>query len=269
MLHILTVPLLVVTTLASSPPGPTLAQEDTMFTELPEMLVQAPRVTLDEILERVVRGEARRESLLTDQAFTATFRVVGSDAKKGTQKVVRETVTRVYKKKPAKLRTVTLRDRDERRGLKVGLEIDFSPDMGEEIVNFAFRPESRREFKYRILGRQVVSGRVIYEIGFEPRSTLDPWLPSGKVWIDTNEFVIVRQEASFDRSPIPLFIRDLKRMVIERQRVEDTWVLARVLLRIGTQFSFGALGREFDMSIQFDEYEINRGIEDSFFDQGR
>jgi len=269
MSHILTVPLLILTSFASSPPGPTLAQEDTMFTELPEILVRAPRVTLDEILGRVARGEARRESLLTDQAFTATFRVVGSDKRKGAQKVVRETVTRVYKKKPDRLRTVMLRDRDERRGMKVGLEINFSPGMGEQIVNFAFRPESRREFKYQILDREVAGGRVIYEIGFAPRSTLDPWLPSGKVWVDTNEFVIVRQEAYFDRSPMPLFIRDMERMVIERQRVDAHWVLKRVLMRIATQFSFGQMGSSFDMSIQFDEYEINAGIDDAFFKEGR
>ena len=61
-------------TLAQTAPagsGPTLAREDTLHTEVPEVLVAAPRVTLDEILDRVARGEARRESLLTEQAFTA------------------------------------------------------------------------------------------------------------------------------------------------------------------------------------------------------
>ena len=52
---------------APASPGPTLAREDTLHTEVPEVLVRAPRVTLAEILDRVARGEARRESLLTDQ----------------------------------------------------------------------------------------------------------------------------------------------------------------------------------------------------------
>ena len=39
-----------------------------MRTSVPEVLVSAPRVTLDEILDRVGRGEARRDSLLADQA---------------------------------------------------------------------------------------------------------------------------------------------------------------------------------------------------------
>ena len=35
------------------------AREDTMHTEVPEVLVTAPRITLDEILDLVARGEAR------------------------------------------------------------------------------------------------------------------------------------------------------------------------------------------------------------------
>ena len=54
---------------AVSPPGPTLAIEDTMHTEVPEVVVRAPRVTLAEILDRVARGEARRDSQLVDQSF--------------------------------------------------------------------------------------------------------------------------------------------------------------------------------------------------------
>src|SRR5438094_2061069 len=81
-------------------PGPTVAREDTMFTEVPEVLVQAPRVTLDEILERVAGGEARRESLLTDEQFTATFRLVRGIGTKQGPELLSERVVRVYKKKP-------------------------------------------------------------------------------------------------------------------------------------------------------------------------
>ena len=47
------------------------------------MLVRAPRVTLDEILARVERGERRRDSLMTDQRFLVTARLVRTgDAKR-------------------------------------------------------------------------------------------------------------------------------------------------------------------------------------------
>src|SRR5262249_11917109 len=65
---------------ADAPPAPgrPVAVEDTLHPEVPEVLVKAPRVPLDEILDRVARGEARRDSALTDIAFTATMRLVRS-----------------------------------------------------------------------------------------------------------------------------------------------------------------------------------------------
>ena len=51
---------LLVATAPAGAQGPTLAVEDTMHTAVPEVLVRAPRVTLDEILDRVARGEKRR-----------------------------------------------------------------------------------------------------------------------------------------------------------------------------------------------------------------
>src|SRR5712692_1664096 len=121
-----------------APPGPTLAVEDTMHTELPPVIVRAPRVTLDEILDRVARGEARRESLLTDQTFLATARVVAHASEAGRQpELYSETVFRVYKKRPDKARSMVLRRYEahppkQARRARVGVE--FGPDMGEEIV---------------------------------------------------------------------------------------------------------------------------------------
>jgi hypothetical protein len=244
---------------------PTLAHEDTMFTELPEVLVRAPRVTLDEILERVARGEARRDSILNDQTFTATFRLVRGVSGKEQPELLTETVAKVYKKRPDRVRSVVLRSwQKKKKGAKVN--VSFRSRMDEEVVNFAFRPESRRDYKYRILGRDLVGNHLIYRIAFEPRSPLDPSEPSGMVWVDTNDFVIVRQEVSFRRSPAPLFIKDVNRMVIERQHVDGHWVLWRVLLRIETTLPFPTVGRSFDMSILLDQYAINSGLDDALFE---
>ena len=249
---------------------PTMAVEDTMRTEVPEVLVRAPRVTLDEILSRVARGEARRESLMTDQTFTVTIRVVGrvEDPKKPPKLLV-ENVVRVYKKRPGKVRSVLLRNyrpKPDKKGDDPDIQI--RTGMDEEIVNFAFRPEARRDFQYHIAGRDVLGNHLIYRIAFEPRSVLDPTIPSGLVWVDTNEFVIVRQEVRFDRSPIPLFLKEINRMVIERQRVEDHWVLKRVLLRAETSIPFPQIGRTFDFGIFYDDYAVNTGLPDSLFAAG-
>ena len=260
--------LVVTLTLAQPAParsGPTMAREDTMHTEVPEVLVAAPRVTLDEILDRVARGEARRESLLTDQTFTATFRIVRGGTEKTEPALMVETIARVYKKRPDHVRSVLLKHWEDKPDKGESVEISFRPDMGERIVNFAFRPSARRDFRYHIVGRDVAGNHLIYRLAFEPRSPLDLSLPSGQVWIETNDFVIVRQEVSYERSPLPLFIKGIDHMVIERQRVQDFWVLKRVLMRARTTVPLPRLGRSFDISLLFDQYAINSGLDESLF----
>ncbi len=250
--------------------GPTVAREDTMHTQVSEVLVRAPRVTLDEILDRVARGEARRESLIVDQQFIASFRLVRPAGSKGdTATILSERVMRVYKKKPNHVRTVMLREyeRDRRKG-NAEVNVDFRGGMDEEIVNFAFRPEARRDFRYRIVGRDFVGGHLIYRIEFSPKSPLDRTQPSGLVWVDTNEFVIVRQEVKFDRSPVPLFIKNVERMVIERKKYGEHWVMSRAMIRIASSIKLPKLGKGFDFSLRFDQYVMNAGIDDAIFREG-
>lgn len=255
---------------ALAPPGPTLAVEDTMHTAVGEVLVRAPRVTLGEILDRVARGEARRESLLTDQSFLATARVVAHADERGKPpELMSETVFRVYRKRPDKSRATVLRryeahpPKDQRPRAKV--EVRFGPDMSEEIVNFAFRPQARRDYRYHIVGRDIVGGHVVYRIAFEPRSLLTPGQPRGLVWVDTNDFVIVRQEVSFERSPVPLFLERIDRLVIERTQVAGHWLLKRVLVRATATLPLPRLGRSFDLGLQLDDYALNTGLPDSLF----
>jgi hypothetical protein len=267
-----TVPsLLLASLLAAS--GPTLAVEDTMHTSVPEVLVRAPRVTLDEILERVARGEARRDSLIRDQSFLAGIRVMREVAHtKKEPRLVEETVWRVYRKRPDKVRSILLRRREPKPpkvGARANVDVDFSPGMGEEIVNFAFRPDARDTYRYRIVGRDVVAGHLIYRIRFEPRSALDPFSPSGLVGVDTNDFVIVRAEVAFERSPVPLVLKSIERMVVEREQVRGHWVLARVLMRGELTVPIPTFGRSFDISMHFSDYRINTGLDDTLFGQKR
>lgn len=267
-LLLLLLPWLSVAPVAAAPAGPTLAKEDTLYTELPEVLVRAPRVTIDEILGRIDRGERHRDSLLEDQSFLATVRVVRAADAKHPAELLSEMVMQVYRKRPNKARTLPLRrwekETKENKGARV--HVNFRSDMSEDIVNFAFRPEARRDYRYRIAGRELVGDHLIYRIHFEPKSLLDPTLPNGLVWVDTNDFVIVRQELNFSRSPVPLFLKGVERMVIERGRVDGHWVLKRVLLRAQGTIPLPKLGRRFDISLRFDDYALNRGLSDSVFD---
>lgn len=238
-----------------------------MRTEVSEVLVRAPRVTLDEILDRVARGEARRDSLMNDQTFTATMRVV-RNVTSAKPEVLIETVSKVYKKKPGMARTVELRtyelkpqkDPNDRE-----VQADFSSNMGEEMVNFAFRPSSRREYKYRIESRELLGDHLIYRIRFEPKSALAVYEPSGLVWVDTKDYVIVRQELQFRQSPVPLFLKGIDRMVVERSQVGQHWVVSRMLVRIRATVPVPKFGRAFDFAMQFADYSINTGLPDSIF----
>lgn len=247
--------------------GPALAVEDTMRTEVPEVLVRAPRVTLDEILDRVARGEASRESLLTDQQFTAVVRVVNQPRGASAPQVYEESVWRVFRARPDRVRAILLRNvkgpgaRDD----DDAIEADFSPGMGEQMVNFAFRPEARRDFRYRIVGRDVFGDHVVYRIAFEPRSPLVP-LPSGLVWVDTRDDVILRQELRFERSPVPLLIKKMDRMVVERERVDGHWVMTRFVMRAEFTLPVPRVGRMLEISMGFRDYRVNRGVDPKVFD---
>jgi len=254
----------------TSAPGPTVAVEDTMHTSVPEVLVRAPRVTLAEILDRVARGEARRDSLLKDESFRAVVRLVANQAGPAKQpELESETVLRVYKKRPDRARSVTLRQWErhpskDKDGDKT-VNIRFRSDMSEEIVNFAFRPEARRDYRYRIVGRDLAGNHLIYRIAFEPRSPLDAERPSGIVWVDTNDFVIVRQEVDFTRSPVPILLKGIHHMVIERTRVDSYWLLNRVMLRAELTIPMPKVGRSFDIGIAYDDYKVNSGLPDALF----
>ena len=255
-------------TLANGAGGPVMAKEDTMHASAAPVLVSAPRVTLDEILDRVARGEARRDSLIHDESFLATVRVVRS-GKDGAQELLMESVSRVYKRRPDQLRAILLREYeahpDKKKDDDNGVKSDFSSSMSEEIVNFAFQPKARRQFRYHITGRDLIGDHIIYRIAFEPSSALDVFEPSGIVWVDTKDFVIVKQEIAFKQSPVPLFLKGIRRMTIERQRVNGYWVLAHVLMRIETTIPVPKFGKVFDFGIQQTEWAVNEGLPDSLF----
>lgn len=255
---------------AGTTSGPAVATEDTMHTDVSEVLVRAPRVTLDEILDRVARGEARRDSLLEDQSFTATLRVMRNTIGKKTPELFMESVSKVYKKKPGRVRTIELRrfeaqpDKDDKPG-DDGMDTDFSPGMGEEMVNFAFRPENRRNFKFAIEDRKLLGDHLLYTLRFEPRSALAVYEPSGRVWVDTKDFVIVRQELEFRQSPVPLFLKGIRRMVVERTHADGFWVLSRMLVRIELTVPLPRFGRSFDFAMAMSDYTVNSGLPDSMF----
>ena len=253
--------------------GPVVATEDTMHTDVPLVLVRAPRVTLDEILDRVARGEARRDSALGDQSFTATMRVMGNVTGKKPPLLFFETVSKVYQRKPKDSRVIELRHYEYKQKPRKqddddDMDADFSPGTGEEIVNFAFRPENRRNFRFSIEDRKLLGDHLLYTLRFEPRSALAVYEPSGRVWVDTKDFVILRQEIEFRQSPVLLFLKSIRHMVIERTRAGEFWVLSRMLVRMEFTVPLPRFGRSCDFGMAFTDYTVNTGLPDSLFAPG-
>ena len=263
------------------PGGPTLAEEDTIpipSALMPTVFVTAPRVTLDEILRRVAEGEARRDSQMVDQAFTFYGRVTYLDADNKAPsgaKTKIEYVSRVYKKRPDLVREVPLRthsDIDKKSNADVTM--DAGPSMREQIVSFAFEARARARFNFKIEDRKWIGGHVVYLISFKPKSLVD-LLPEGRAWIDTNDFVIVREEFWYrDRSPVPLLFKRLDSCVVERTRVDDKWwVVSRILARIQVTSMtrmFARMAKEpltptVDFVATQTDWKVNQGIPDSVF----
>src|SRR5438128_2289428 len=136
--------------------SPTMAREDTLSTEVNPVLVRAPRVTLEEILDRIARGEAHRDSLIADESFRVTMRLVRQPGAGKPPVLVQETVDQVYRKRGGRVRVVTLRERREHPEKGKKASVRFGADFDESIVNFAFQPSSRRDFHYSIAGRDLV-----------------------------------------------------------------------------------------------------------------
>jgi hypothetical protein len=137
--------------------------------------------------------------------------------------------------------------------------------MGEEIVNFAFRPANRKSFKFTIEDRKLLGDHLLYTLAFEPRSALAVFEPSGRVWVDTKDFVIVRQEIEFRQSPVPLVLKDIKHLVVERARAGDFWVMSRVLMRMELTIPIPKFGRAFDFALALSDYTVNTDLPDSLF----
>jgi hypothetical protein len=263
--------------------GPIFAVEDTIPVPsalLPVYEVTASRVTLDEILDRVARGEARRDSLMQDQAYTMVAAMTYLDADGRAPRDAKrkyESSTRVYKKQPDRIREVPLRTVHDLKS-DDDMSVNASPTMREQLVSFAFEPRARARFRFAIAGRHLIGEHVVYVLSFEPRSRVDP-LPSGRVWVDTHDFVIVREEFWYrDRSPAPMFFKSIDSCVLERSQVDGRWwvltrLVARVQLTSLARF-MGRVAREnlpptIDFTLVQTDWQINQGLDDALFTESR
>jgi hypothetical protein len=221
------------------------AVEDTLdlppFFEMREQEVVGERLTIGEIVERCIQGEEKRRARIARHSFTQIVKSimhVGGYGENARKLLIVEDVQRVEFIQPDSNRTVLLKhdeyamekghrvpwDREKERSR---VDIRYS-----DLNDLPFYLEEKEAYRFQIVSRRLMEDRVLYEVKLEPRSEF-AIAPSGRIWVDTAGFQILREEFDFgDKVPMPLFVKSIGPFIRERERIGDVWVWKRFLVRV-------------------------------------
>jgi hypothetical protein len=192
----------------------------------------------------------------------------GTDAKRT---MVVEHADRCFFRKPNERRTILLKSAEyqiengERKpwqlaeGDEPAVQVSY-----DDLRDLQFYLDERSEYDFEILSREIVGDRVIYEVRLTPKSDF-AIAPSGRIWVDTSTFSIVREEFDFgDRVPLPLLIKRVGPYIRERERIGDLWVWKRIVIRVELR---GGLLRWMERDVPdiaefvvvFQDHRVNQG----------
>jgi len=256
---------------------PALAAEDTFGVRVSyatrTIEVDGKRITLRDILERARAGERRRREAIRDVTYTEQLRIalVGSRGGDPDRRRIFEVRNRVYFKRPDRELRIELGERhygDQKESEKTALRASVSVDV-RDALDFATGPfylEDIDSYRYEIRDRRLFPDRVLYAVGFAPRSDFDP-LPEGTFWIDTAEFVVVHEEMRFARNPLPLVLESVDEIVRERRRVDERWVVTRVQVKAAMRSALVFGFKTAEMEAEFSAFVFDQGLDDALFDR--
>ncbi|MDM7913849.1 MAG: hypothetical protein ACE15D_05210 [Candidatus Eisenbacteria bacterium] len=259
----------------AGPPVPAVALEDTLdYTHLPfdEVEVRAHRLSIGEIVDRCIRQEEALQAKIASDSYTQQVKAVlhvGGDGEGKETLLVTEESSRVFYRKGKGTETVLLQK--DRYKLEGGQRKEWpeESDSGggkveiryEDFHALPFYLEDREQYDFRILSRHWLGGKLIYEVTLEPKSDF-AIAPSGRIWIDTTDFQILREEFDFrDRVPMPMFVKSIGPFVRERERIGGVWVWKRVLVRADLhakllRFLDKEMPSTVEMSVTFAGHEV-------------
>jgi hypothetical protein len=233
----------------SLPRGPSprwvFALEDTLRIETdfttPMIEVQAERLGIGEIVERCILREEELAGRIESHEYTMLSKAVftvGEPGPSAKRTMIIEQLDRRFFRKPDERRTIPLKletwrvEGGERKPWDLEGE---DPSVGvtyDDLSHLPFYLDDRSNYDFEILSRRIVGDRVFYEVRLTPESDFEI-APSGRIWVDTSTFSIVREEFDFgDRVPLPMFIKRVGPYVRERERIGDLWVWKRMLIRV-------------------------------------
>lgn len=221
-----------------------LAVEDTLdltdIFKIDPLEVRANRLKISEIVRRCIEREEELQSRIQTHVYTQFVKTifhVGVHGEETDRLLVIEEVARVRMKRPDVSEVAPLKH--ERYMIEDGERKEWPQE--DETVALAIRMEEfdqlpfyladKDDYDFEILSRKIAGNHVIYEVFLEPKSDFEI-APQGKIWIDTSNFQILREEFDFgDRVPMPLLVKSVGPIIRERERIGDLWVWKRILMR--------------------------------------
>jgi len=271
--------------------APALGQTRTYAKEDPspavvfgEIVVEARRLSLEEILRLCIDAEKDKYAGVEDVTFTTTEKVVvhyGKADEDEHRTEIYEEVSRVYRKRPDLSREVSLGHREI--GTKDGAENDREGNGDERdeggrtiaigvgsgtdaFTDLPFFFEDLSDYRFRIIDREDLETRVLYHLAFEPRSDFLA-RPSGEFWIDTTDFQIFHATLRWTENlPVPVLLKGLDYVAIEKKRVGPLWVYDRVSGRVKLRkIPLVELPSEVEFCVTFSDYALNQGLSAELF----
>jgi hypothetical protein len=252
------------------------AAEDTL--ELPalfrmsEVEIRASRLEIGDIVSRCIESEERLRESISSLVYTQSVRTVlhvGGYGEGARKQMVIEQVDRVFFRKPDEHRTVRLSldryvvENGERRPWED--EDEETVEIGwDDLSDLPFYLADRDEYDFEIASREIVGERVIYEVRLAPRSDFEI-APSGTIWVDTSTFRILREEFDFgDRVPLPMFVKSVGPFIRERERIGDTWIWKRFLVRADLKMGWLRFLEKdvpdtVELMVSFRDHRVNEG----------
>ena len=206
------------------------------------MVVTAPQVTVEEIIDAIARRSQRESFLLESWEYTTLITQVlryqpgfqGDDYK------IEEYALRNHYDRERGGQVAKLWERSRRfeNGEVVEDEVDekltaeFLDLRDNMMQDMPFTVRGGHSYRYVILARRLVGNDLVYKIGFEPRDRFAA-LPAGTVWVDCTNWVIRRMEARLTESvPFPVFIESIPVYRLSQERFGDFWFPTEVFIRI-------------------------------------
>jgi len=254
---------------AAPPDAPVLflAAEDTfafVAGSSDTVLVDAPRVSVAEVVRRIGERMAADEARMGDHAWTQVTRVVAREhAGRDDDRTEFEQVERLAIRRDGAFQRVRVRqvERKYRGGRleKEKADADVESDW-EQISDVSsaipFTLEGADQYNYTIRERDLVGGHLVYTIDFAPKNRFKG-LPTGTVWLDCGDFVIRRIEAGMtDGAPMPLIVKSIPWFKVRRVAKGEFWVVADAMAKIVLRGGWPGLPDEVELYVRTQDHVI-------------